>query len=136
VSLVAGGLHAMAGPEHVAEWWVYGIFFFGSAAAQVAYGLALLTQGIEGWGGWLAVRRTVYLAGIAMTLAIILLWVVSRTVGVPVGPEAYEPEGVGVLDLASKAVEIALVLMLARLWWVAGRPGPSAGPTGAPPGSA
>ncbi|MEA3166594.1 MAG: hypothetical protein QOJ26_1466, partial [Thermoplasmata archaeon] len=55
VSLVAGGLHAMAGPEHVAEWWVYGIFFFGSAAAQVAYGLALLTQGIEGWGGWVAV---------------------------------------------------------------------------------
>ncbi len=122
LSLVAGGLHAMAGPQHVSEWWVYGIFFFGAAAAQAVYGLVLLTRGIEGWGGWVAVRRTVYLAGIAMTLAIILLWVVTRTVGVPVGPEAFEPEGIGVLDLSSKAIEAVLVIALARLWWLSGRP--------------
>ncbi|MHB1261786.1 MAG: hypothetical protein ACYC2H_08735 [Thermoplasmatota archaeon] len=127
LSLAAGGLHAMAGPAHVEEWCVYGVFFFGAAAAQAAYGLILLTQGIEGWGGWMAVRRAVYLAGIAMTLAIILLWVVTRTVGVPVGPEAFEPEGIGVLDLSSKVIEIGLALVLARLWWVAGRP--SQGPT-------
>ena len=126
LSLAAGGLHAMAGPAHVEEWWVYGVFFFGAAAAQAAYGLVLLTQGIEGWGGWLAVRRVVYLGGIAMTLAIISLWVVTRTVGVPVGPEAFEPEGIGVLDLSSKALEIALVLVLARLWWLAGRTGQAA----------
>lgn len=112
----------MAGPAHVQEWWVYGIFFFGAAAAQAIYGLVLLTRGIEGWGGWMAVRRVVYGTGIAMTLAIIALWIVTRTLGAPVGPEAFEPEGIGVLDLSSKAVEASLVLVLARLWRLAGPP--------------
>lgn len=129
LSLAAGGLHAMAGPAHVDEWWVYGLFFFGAAAAQAAYGLALLTQGIEGWGGWRAVRQVVYLVGIVMTLAIIALWVVTRTIGVPVGPEAFEPEGIGLLDLSSKAIEIVLALVLARLWWLAGRTDEATRPT-------
>src|SRR5687768_18541848 len=84
LSIAAGAVHAVAGPEHLAEWWAYGLFFFGSAAFQAAYGLLLFTRGIEGWGGWLAVRGKVYAIGIACTLAIILVWVVSRTVGVPV----------------------------------------------------
>lgn len=131
LSLAAGGLHAMAGPSHVEEWWVYGVFFFGAAAAQAGYGLTLLTQGIEGWGGWRVVRRAVYLVGIAMTLAILALWVVTRTVGVPVGPEAFEPEGIGALDLSSKVVEIALVFLLARLWWLARQAGDARRPMAA-----
>lgn len=127
LSVVAGALHLMAGPEHFEEWWGYGVFFLGAAVAQAGYGLVLWTEGVEGWGGWLAVRRHVYLVGIAMTLAIVVLWVVSRTVGVPVGPEAFEPEGIGPLDLSSKAIEIVLVLLLARLWWMAGRPAPRSG---------
>ena len=105
----------MAGPEHLEEWWAYGLFFFAAAAVQAAYGLLLFTQGIEGWGGWHAVRGRVYAAGIVGNLAIIALWIVSRTVGVPVGPEAFEPESFGVLDGASKAVEVALVAVLLRL---------------------
>lgn len=115
LSFAAGGLHLMAGPAHLEEWWAYGLFFFVAAAAQAAYGLTLLTQGIEGWGGWSAVRGRVYLAGVIGNLAIIALWVVSRTVGVPVGPGAFEAEGLGVLDGASKAVEIVLVVLLLRL---------------------
>lgn len=115
LSFAAGGLHLMAGPGHLEEWWAYGLFFFAAAAAQVGYGLMLLTQGVEGWDGWGAVRGRVYGAGVAMTLAFIALWAVSRTVGVPVGPEASEPEGIGVLDAASKAVEGVLVAALLRL---------------------
>ena len=115
-SFAAGAIHAAAGPEHVKEWWVYGLFFYGSAVAQVGYGLLLVTQGIEGWGGWMAVRRWVYLAGVWGNLAIIALWVVTRTIGVPVGPEAFEPEGLGPLDLSSKAIEIVLVILLLVLY--------------------
>lgn len=115
LSIAAGGLHFMAGPGHVAEWWVYGLFFFGAAAVQTGYGLVLWTQGIQVGGGWQAVRQRVYGLGIVLTLAIIALWAVSRTIGVPVGPEAFEPEGIGWLDLSSKAVELGLVLLLVVL---------------------
>ena len=136
LSVAAGAVHAMAGPGHLAEWWAYGLFFFGSAAFQAAYGLLLFTRGIEGWGGWPAVRGRVYAVGAAATAAIILLWAVSRTVGVPAGPEAVEPEGIGPLDLASKALEAALLIALARLWWLAARAGgPASGPS-RPPGPA
>lgn len=112
LSFAAGFIHAAAGPEHVKEWWAYGLFFYGSAVAQVSFGLLLITQGIEGWGGWVAVRGWVYAAGVMGNLAIIALWVVTRTIGVPVGPEAFEPEGLGVVDLSSKAIEFALVAVL------------------------
>jgi hypothetical protein len=133
LSLVAGGIHAMAGPAHLAEWWAYGLFFFAAAAFQAAYGLLLYTRGIEGWGGWMAVRGTVYRLGIAVTLGIIVVWLVSRTVGVPLGPEAFEPESVGGLDAISKAIEAALVIVLARLSWLASRPGAGAGGPAHPP---
>lgn len=131
LAFLAGGLHLAAGPAHVQEWWLYGLFFFGAAAVQAAYGLLLLTEGIEGWGGWNAVRGRVYVAGAWMTLAIIATWVVSRTVGIPVGPEAFEPEGIGFLDVSSKVVEVALVLVLLRLRRLAGPP--PAAPPPAPP---
>jgi hypothetical protein len=139
LSIAAAAIHAMAGPEHVEEWWAYGVFFFGAAAFQALYGMLLLTQGIEGWGGWMAVRRKVYGLGMAATVAIIALWVVSRTVGVPVGPEAFEPEGIGPLDVSSKAVEFGLVIALGVLLARTGRPAPGGAERGArsrPPGPA
>lgn len=115
LSFAAGIIHGAAGPEHFAEWWAYGVFFYAAAAAQVGYGIIVATQGVEGWGGWAVVRRHVYLVGIVGNLAIIALWVVSRTVGVPVGPEAGEPEPIGVLDGVSKVLEFALIAVLVRL---------------------
>ncbi len=115
VSVWAGLLHFWAGPEHAAQWWAYGLFFYGAAIIQACYGLLLFTQGIEGWGGWEAVRGRVYGLGIFGNLAIIGLWVVTRTLGVPLGPEAGDVEGVGPLDLTSKIAETALILLLVWL---------------------
>ena len=126
LSAFAGLIHLAAGPAHLDEWWAYGLFFFLAAAAQATYALVLWTRGVEGWGGWPIVRGKVYLAGVAMTLAIIALWAVSRTVGVPVGPARSGPEGIGALDAASKVVEAALVAVLLQMWWLARRVGPAA----------
>jgi hypothetical protein len=116
LSLLAGLVHAWAGPEHAREWWAYGLFFAAAAAAQGVYGLILWTQGIEVRGGWPAVRVPVYAAGILGNVGIIAVWLVSRTVGVPIGPEAFETEPVGALDAASKTLELALVAVLGILW--------------------
>jgi len=46
--------------------------------------------------------------------AIILLWILSRTSGVPVGPEPWTPEPVGQLDLFASMFE-ALAIYLSLL---------------------
>ncbi len=76
--------------------------------AQLGYGLLLLRQPRRSWG--------LYAAGLAGTLAIIGLYVVSRTLGTPPpGPSAGEVEPVGWLDVASKLFELTLVGILVAL---------------------
>jgi hypothetical protein len=123
LALAAAGVHLLAAPEHLAEWWAYGAFFLGAAVAQTLFGLALwmLAGGDDTWpealgGDDLALgERRLLLLGIAGHAAIAALYVESRTLGVPLGPEAGLVEPVTALDLASKLVEAALVLALARL---------------------
>ncbi len=76
------------------------------ALAQIAYGGVLL----------LRPSRTVFIAGIVGTGIVILLWVWTRTVGIPLpGPGAGKKEAIATIDLAAKAVELALVVLLVAL---------------------
>jgi hypothetical protein len=61
------------------------------------------------------VRREVLWAGILGNAAIIVLWMVTRTLGIPLGPEAGMIEEIGVLDLTSKIAELAVIICLAVL---------------------
>ena len=61
-------------------------------------------------------RRSILLLGIVGNLAIIALYVMTRTLGIPFfGPHAGEVEAVGIIDLASKVLELALVIVLVAL---------------------
>jgi hypothetical protein len=102
-SLLAALIHLWAMPEHFEEWWGYGAFFLLSAVAQGAYGAALLR-----WP-----RRPLLLLGIGGNVSIIVLYLLTRTVGIPFfGPHAGEVEGVGVADLFATTSELALVVAL------------------------
>lgn len=120
LSIFGGVIHGALTPAHLDEWWGYGLFFFFAAAAQILYGIALLTDAIDPklWGpGWEQAKRNLLLLGIAGNLAIISLYLVTRTVGIPFfGPEAGEIEAVAPIDVASKATELALVVLLFQLW--------------------
>lgn len=106
LSLVAALIHAVVMPEHMAEWWGYGVFFLVTALAQGLYAVALLR-----WA-----RPPLFAIGIVGNLAVIGLYIVTRTVGVPFfGPGAGEMEAVGPLDLASKVVEAMLIITLMAL---------------------
>lgn len=113
LSLAAGLLHATAGPEHFSEWWGYGLFFVAAALAQTLFGLLVATQGISpSYGGWAGARRRVYWIGIVGNLLILALWLVTRTIGIPFGPQAGLVEPIGWLDGATKVAEVAVIGLL------------------------
>ncbi len=106
LSLLAGLLHVSAMPRHYAEWWGYGMFFLVVAIAQMLLGDGLLYRP----------RQRLFLAGLIGNLAVISLYVVTRTAGIPFfGPHAGEVEAVGAIDLASVVAEAALVAALLLL---------------------
>jgi FtsP/CotA-like multicopper oxidase with cupredoxin domain len=108
LALVAALVHFVAIPEHFEEWWGHGILLLATATAQGLYGVVLLR----------AFGSPVFLlCGLVGNLAIILLYVVTRTLGIPFfGPHAGEVEDVGVLDMVATLAEVGLVTLLAALW--------------------
>ena len=106
LTLGAAMIHVWAMPEHFGEWWFYGVLFLLAALLQGFYGVALWL-----WGG-----RKIFLLGIGGNLAIVVFYLITRTVGVPFGPHVGEVEAVGVLDLTATMCEVALVVTLAVLY--------------------
>jgi manganese oxidase len=106
LTMVAALIHVLVIPEHFEEWWLYGVLFVLVALLQGFYGVALWL-----WGG-----RTVFILGMVGNLAVVVFYLVTRTVGVPFGPHVGEVEAVGVLDLAATISEVALVVALALLY--------------------
>ena len=122
LSVGAGLVHATVAPEHLEEWWGYGAFFIVAAAAQIAFALVLV---LEPWRrDWVPdrppldharQRRWVYFAGIVGNVAIIGLYVVTRTIGIPAGPHAGVVEEVTAIGVVTKAMEFGTVICLAQL---------------------
>lgn len=117
-SLAAATIHGIAMPEHFEEWVGYGLFFLFASLGQGIYGIMLLgrygqTSGVRKPA--LADRPYFNTIGIVLNVAIVVLYAVTRTVGIPFfGPEAGEVESVTPLSAASKVAEVALIACL--LW--------------------
>ena len=118
LSIAAGLMHGLNVQEHLAEWWGYGFFFLFAAAAQFLYGLVLVVQpwnydqtgGRRDGGGY---ARAFYRAGIVGNSFLILLYLVTRTVGIPwLGPAAGETEPFTTIGLLTKLLEACLVACL------------------------
>jgi len=99
LSLLAGLIHLWVAPEHFEEWWGYGVFFLVAGAVQILY--APIVR--------LRATRIVLLAGTAGNLAIVVLYLLTRTVGIPFfGPEAGEVERFGFVDVCATASELGI----------------------------
>jgi hypothetical protein len=105
LSATAALIHLWALPEHWAEWWGYGAFFLAMAVGQGLYALVLLPRP----------SQLLFSIGIWSNLAIIVLYVVSRTSGVPIGPHSPHIDPVGVLDMTATISEVGLVGVLVTL---------------------
>lgn len=109
LSAAAGAIHLAMAPAHLGESAVEGTGFL--VAGWVQVGLAVeLARGNR-------LRRGVLGSVAALGAALIALWALSRTAGLPVGPHAGHPARVTVVDLTAVALELALVAgALALLW--------------------
>jgi hypothetical protein len=92
-------------PEHFEEAVVYGVFFAVAAAAQLGWALLMC----------LRPQRWTVLAGLVGNAAMVALWAVTRTVGVPLGPGAGTTEEIGGLDIAATGFELTLVVAVSLI---------------------
>ena len=118
--LGSGAVHGILVREHLREWWGYGAFFAVAATVQAVWALALWTDAInptDTGPRWRTGKLWLYGLGVLGNLFLVVLYVVTRTVGIPLlGPGAGEVEAVGAVDILSKALELAAGAILAVLW--------------------
>jgi hypothetical protein len=99
LSVGAGVIHFAVIAQHLDEWWLTGTFFILVALFQIAWSVAVLARP----------SRLLYLAGAVVNALVVITWIVSRTTGVPVGPEAGEAESIGLPDVLATSYEVLLV---------------------------
>ncbi len=129
LSAFASILHGVVTQEHFDEWWGYGAFFVVAAVAQMGYAVVLTlapwrsgaASGLLAHFGTRA-ESVFYLLGVAGNAALVALYIVTRTVGIPFfGPGAGEVEAVEGIDVLSKATELALIGVLLLMLRLAAR---------------
>jgi hypothetical protein len=100
VSLAAAGIHFALIGDHVDEHVAFGLFFAVVAWGQALWAVAMLIAPVR----WLLV------AGLAGNLAVIVVWALSRTIGLPLGPDPWSPEAANSADLLATGLELAIVI--------------------------
>jgi hypothetical protein len=102
LSLAAAGIHFAVIESHLEEDVAEGVFFFGLAVFQAI------------WAQLYILRDNQRLAavGALVSLGVVAMWLVSRTVGLPIGPTPWVAYGVGMADLLATSFEIGLMGVL------------------------
>lgn len=88
-------LHVAVAPEHLREYVIYGVLFVMVGLAEAALAVLILLRPSSG----------LLLGGAALSLAVVGVWLMSRTLGLPVAPVPWQPEPVGLPDLLSTLME-------------------------------
>jgi hypothetical protein len=107
LSAAAAAIHFAVVFEHFKDYTLYGVFFLVLSWAQLIWPAVLLRRPSRLWL-WL---------GMTGNAAVLAVYIASRTVGLPFGPDLHHPEPVGALDVMSCALEFALITGCAALIW-------------------
>lgn len=100
-SALAAGIHTWVVPEHYEEYTLFGVFFAVVAIAQVGWAVAV----VGAPSPWL------FSAGIALSAGVLAVWLLSRTAGLPVGPEPWAAEPAALLDVVAGAAELGIIVV-------------------------
>ncbi|HVM53326.1 MAG TPA: hypothetical protein VM262_09025 [Acidimicrobiales bacterium] len=105
VVALAAAIHVATAPPHLEDSTVLGLGFLAAAWAQLAVAWAALARP----------ARRVWTAAIVLHVVLVAVWAVSRTAGLPFGEHAGHPEDVTIVDLTTVGLQVAAVLLAARL---------------------
>ncbi len=97
-----GLIHAQAAIQHVDEYALYALFFVLLATTQCVWGIAVYRS---------PSRKLLY-AGATISLLVAALWAISRTSGLPVGPQPWTPEPGGAIDSIATGNELMLAALV------------------------
>ena len=114
LSMAAAAIHFAVMGEHFAEYVAFGVFFSVVAWSQAVWAVGTIVRP----------SRRLLLVGLVGNALVILVWLTSRTTGLPIGPEAGAPEPAAFIDVLSTIIEVAIVAGAAMLV-LRGRPTPS-----------
>lgn len=101
----SGVVHLALVPPHIGTWVWEGTAFAVAGWLQVTLAVLLVTRP----------SRVALLSAAAIDLVLIALWVVSRTSGLPFGPDRGRAVPVGFIDAATVAMEAAAVVVALAL---------------------
>ena len=108
LAATAGVIHLVATVEHVGVDWELAVFFALVGAGQLA----------AGWRIYRAAADARLLALVAAgSVAVALLWIFSRTTGLPFGPEAGNVAAVGVGDTIATLLELVFAALVGVVLW-------------------
>ena len=113
--------HAIDVPDHLTEWWGFSAYFVTVGAFQFFYGFGLL---LKPWrydeSGDMRINpdrygRSYYVLGLVLSVSIIVLYIISRTSGMPFfGPDA-KAQSFTILSLVPVVENLPLIYCLALI---------------------
>ena len=101
MSVASAAIHYGYAPHHLLEDWAHGWFFVIIATAQLGFAFLVVTRP----------TRLLWALATVLNVGIIGTWIVSRTSGLPFGPEALRKEAVGTADVVSIVLEAAVIVL-------------------------
>lgn len=110
LSTVAALTNLWAAPRQYVELWGYDAFLWWGYAA--IYLLLYLAQGLYGVALLRWPTQQMFRVGLAGALGAILLYVTTRTVGIPFGPAAGRLKEAELLDILGIAAEVGVIISL------------------------
>src|SRR6202035_4368278 len=93
--VTAAVVHSLVAPQHFRVSLAYGLFFVAVTITQALFALILFRRPDGRTVRWVALSSA----------ALVLLWLMSRTTGLPVGPEPWRTESFGAFDVLASVAE-------------------------------
>jgi hypothetical protein len=88
--------------RHLREWVPFGVFFLVLGVAQLAWAALV----------WMRPTRSLLITGAIANAGVVALWLLSRSAGIPIGPEHWSPQTIGFADVVCSAYETLIVVAI------------------------